>query len=114
MTPSSSTANSLASTASVVSDNAVTGTGSTVVTIPYAGVESPIVYTQHGTLAGTGPTITWAHSNTDAVSLTMAGDYMAGTMSGQLYNLGSALLDRFKTTGSNFSQSVTIASAGAV
>lgn len=111
--PLSSTANSLASTGGVVAEDAVTETSSTVVTIPYAGVESPIVYTQHGTLASAGPTITWAHSNTDAVSLAMAGDYMAGTMSGQFYNLGSALLDRFKTTGSNFSQSVTVASAGA-
>ncbi|HEX3635674.1 MAG TPA: hypothetical protein VHV99_09330 [Paraburkholderia sp.] len=59
------------------------------------------------------PTITWAQSNTDAVSQVMAANYMAGTMSGQFNNLGSALLDRFTTTGSDFSQSVTVGLAGA-
>jgi hypothetical protein len=72
------------------------------------------VYTPQGTLAGAAPAISWAQSNTsDAVSLAIAGDYTAGTMSGQFYNLGSTLLDRFKTTGSDFSQSVTVASAAA-
>jgi hypothetical protein len=69
------------------------------------------VYTPEGTLAGATPNITWAQTNTDAVSKVMADDYMSGTMSGQFYDLGGALLDRFKTTGSNFSQSVTAATA---
>jgi hypothetical protein len=111
--PSSSTANSPAPSASVVSKNPATGSESTIVTIPSASVESSLVYTPQGTLADAQPTVTWAQSNTDAVSIAMAGEYMAGTMSGQFYNLGSALLDRFKTTGSDFSQSVTVASAGA-
>jgi hypothetical protein len=108
LTPSSSTANNLASTAASSAD---AGIGSTIVTIPSPTVESPIVYTPEGLLAGTQPIITWAQSNTDAVSKVMAGDYMSGTMSGQFYDLGSALLDRFQTTGSNFTQSVTAAPA---
>jgi hypothetical protein len=108
LTPSSSTANNLAST---VASSADAGIGSTIVTIPSPIAESPIVYTPEGILAGAEPTITWAQSNTDAVSKVMAGNYMSGTMSGQFYDLGSVLLDRFKTTGSNFSQSVTAATA---
>jgi hypothetical protein len=108
LTPSSSTANNLASTAASSAD---AGIGSTITMIPSPIVESPIVYTPEGILAGATPNITWAQSNTDAVSKLMTGNYMSGTMSGQFYDLGSALLDRFKTTGSNFSQSVTAATA---
>ena len=114
VTPSSSKTNSIASTASVASDTAVGGSESTIVTIPSASLESPLLYTSQGSLIGGEPSVTWAQSNTDAVSLTMAGDAMSNTMSGQFYNLGSALLDRFKTNGSNFSQSVTIAGADGV
>lgn len=111
VTPSSST-NSLASTVRMAAGESPNNTESTVVAIPSPGVESLLVYSQQGTLANAEPITTWASSPTDAVSMTMAGDYQAGTMSGQFYNLGSALLDRFKTTGSNFSQSVTVSSAG--
>ena len=58
MTPSSSTTNSLASTARVASDDAVDGTDSTIVTIPPGSLESPLLYTPQGTLAGAEPTIT--------------------------------------------------------
>jgi hypothetical protein len=72
------------------------------------------VYTPQGILAGAEPVVTWAQSNnTDAVSMAMAGDYAASTAYGQFYNLGSALLDRFKTTGSDFTQSVTVSAPGA-
>jgi hypothetical protein len=111
LTPSAASSTSLASAASASSADAVVG--STIVTVPSPIVESPVVYTPEGTLAGAGATVAWAQSNTDAVSSVMAGDYMAGTISGQFYDLGSALLDRFKTTGSNFSQSVTVGGAGA-
>lgn len=110
--PLSNTANSLAATVRA-SQGAVAGSASTIVTIPSTIVAAPVVYTQQGILAGVEPTVTWAQSNTDAVSLVMAANYMAGTTSGQFNNLGSALLDRFKTTGSDFSQSVTVGSAGA-
>jgi len=43
----------------------------------------------------------------------MAEDYEARSISRQFQNLGSALLGRFQTTGSDFSQSVTVASTGA-
>lgn len=114
---SSSSANGLASAARVAAENAATGSASTIVTIPSPGVESPLVYTEQGALANVAPVTTWAHSGVDNVSMVMAGDYMSGAMSGRFYNLGSALLDRFKTTGSNFSQSVTVGpadSAGAI
>jgi hypothetical protein len=114
VTPSSSKTNSIASIASAASNTAVGGSESTIVTIPSASLESPLLYTSQGSLTGGEPSVTWAQSNTDAVSLTMAGDAMSNTMSGQFYNLGSALLDRFKTNGSNFSQSVTIAGADGV
>jgi hypothetical protein len=113
VTPTLGPATSLASPAGVEMENAAIGAESSIVTIPYPSVESPIVYTPDGTLAGAEPIVTWAQPSTDAVSKVMAGDYMAGTMSGQFYNLGSALLDRFKTTDSDFSQSVTVAAAGA-
>jgi hypothetical protein len=81
--------------------------GSTIVTIPSGG-ESPLLYTPAGTLTGADPTITWAQDNSDAVSKVMGTDFLARTMSGQFSNLGSALLDRFKTTDSSFSQSVSL------
>jgi hypothetical protein len=112
VTPLSNSANSLAATVRA-SQGAVTGSASTIVTIPSMIVAAPIVYTQQGILAGVEPTVTWAQSNTDAVSQVMAANYMAGTMSGQFNNLGSALLNRFTTTGDDFSQSVTVGSAGA-
>ncbi|WP_260858230.1 hypothetical protein [Paraburkholderia sp. BCC1885] len=109
LTPSASTANSLAASAATSADAVI---GSTIVTIPSPLGEAPLVYTPEGTLAGAAPVISWAGSNTDAVSQVMAGDYMSGTMSGQFYGLGSALLDRFNTTGSNFSQSVSATTPG--
>jgi hypothetical protein len=71
------------------------------------------VYTNQGVMDGTGSTVTWAQSNTDPISLLMAKDYEAKSFAGQIGGLGSALLERFQTTGSNFSQSVTVGSGGA-
>ncbi|WGS52126.1 hypothetical protein LFL96_28400 [Paraburkholderia sp. D15] len=103
-----------AALADVTSADIDAASPSTIVTIPSAVAESPIVYTPQGALLGLEPTTTWAQSNnTDAVSLAMAGNYTANTISGQFYNLGSTLLNRFKTTGSDFSQSVTLGSTGA-
>ncbi|MGF6574033.1 hypothetical protein ABH945_006155 [Paraburkholderia sp. GAS333] len=110
VTPSSGTT-SLASTVRS-SAEATANAESTVVTIPSLSVESPLVYTQQGILANVATTTTWASNPTDAVSMTMAGDYLAGSMSGRFTNLGSALLDQFKTSGSDFSQSVTVGSTG--
>ncbi|MFM0198605.1 hypothetical protein PQR53_01850 [Paraburkholderia fungorum] len=112
VTPLSNTGNSLAATVRA-SQGADTGTSSTIVTIPSLVVAAPLLYTQQGILAGVEPTVTWAQSNTDAVSLVMAVNYTSGTTAGQFNNLGSALLDRFKTTDSDFSQSVTVGSADA-
>jgi hypothetical protein len=86
---------------------------STVVNIPSPSVASPVVYTPQGVLAGLEAPVTWTQNNTDAVSRAMAADYTSASMYGQFYDLGSTLLDRFKTTGSNFSQSVTVGSAAA-
>ena len=112
-TSPSNTANSLASIGGAALADGNSGSGSTIVTIPSPSIESPLVYTQDGTLEGGASALTWAQSNTDAVSAVMAANYMAGSISGQFANLGSALLDRFKTTGSDFSQSVTFSSAAA-
>ncbi|HKR42566.1 MAG TPA: hypothetical protein VJU59_23325 [Paraburkholderia sp.] len=101
-----------ASTGSVASEEAAAESASAIVTIPSAGVESLVVYTPDGALGGAPPITTWAHDNTDAISQVMASDYLADSVSGQFHNLGSALLDRFMTTGSDYSQSVSVGSVG--
>jgi hypothetical protein len=72
------------------------------------------VYTSEGTLDGAATTFSYTNDNTDAVSSVMATDYTASSVFGQFQNLGSALLDRFQTTGSDFSQLVTVASTGSI
>lgn len=60
--------------------------------------------------------LTWANRSTDAVTAMMAGNYGAASLSGRLAGLGKALLDRFATDGSDFSQSVSataLAASGA-
>lgn len=111
VTPLSNATASVASVSTTASQESVTTSASTIVTIPsMIGVDAPVVYTPEGKLANVAPTVTWAQNSTDAVTLAMAGDYMSQSISGQFYGLGSALLDRFKTTGSDFSQSVNVAS----
>lgn len=52
--------------------------------------------------------MTTASDSRDAVTLQMLGSYStAQTMTSQFSGVGSALLDRFKTTGNDFSQSVS-------
>lgn len=99
----------------VVSANVIDGQSvarsspSTVVTIPSSiGVVAVETYTPEGTLAGATPTVTTASDSRDAVTLQMLGSYTAAqTMTAQLSGVGSSLLDRFKTTGSDFSQSIS-------
>jgi hypothetical protein len=106
LTPASSSANIPAPSAT---SSANPGTGSTIVTIPSRVDESFHIYMPDGTLPGAASIVSWASTSIDPVSNVMASDYMSNTMSGQFKDLGSVLLDRFKTTGSNFSQSVTVA-----
>ncbi|MBZ5790664.1 hypothetical protein K8353_11140 [Burkholderia contaminans] len=82
---------------------------STIVTIPSSlGVAVLETYTPDGTLAGVAPTVATANDSRDAVTLRMLGNYTtARTMTAQFSGVGSALLDRFKTTDSDFSQSVS-------
>ncbi|MEX3844483.1 hypothetical protein [Paraburkholderia sp. BR10882] len=85
---------------------------STIVTIPSAdGIAVLQTYTPEGTLTGTTPVSSWASDTSDIVSLRMMGNYAAQTMAGHFAGLGSALLDRFKTTGSDYAQSVSVSSA---
>ena len=85
---------------------------SAIVTIPSAsGLAVLQTYTPEGTLTGTAPVLSWASDNSDAVSLRMMGNYAAQTMTGHFAGLGSALLDRFKTTASDYAQSISISSA---
>ncbi|MGN8111296.1 hypothetical protein ACTJLB_25160 [Paraburkholderia sp. 22098] len=86
---------------------------SAIVTIPSASSFTVLeTYTPEGTLSAAMPTVSWASDNRDAVTLRMAGDYAAQTMAGRFAGLGGALLDRFKTAGSDYSQSVSVRSAG--
>lgn len=101
-----------ASTSSVASEEAAAESASAIVTIPSAGVESLVIYTPDGAMAGAPPITTWAGNNNDAISQVMASDYLADSVSGQFHNLGSALLDRFMTTDSDYSQSVSVGSVG--
>ncbi|PQV54066.1 hypothetical protein B0G83_101248 [Paraburkholderia sp. BL21I4N1] len=115
VTPLSNASASVASVSATASQESVTAAASTIVTIPsMIGVDAPVVYTPEGKLANVAPTVTWARSSTDAVTMAMAGNYMSQSISGQFSGLGSALLDRFKTTGNDFSQSVNVASTGGV
>jgi hypothetical protein len=86
---------------------------SAIVTIPFASSIAVLeTYTPEGTLSAAMPTVNWASDNRDAVTLRMTGNYAAQTMVGRFAGLGSALLDRFKTTGSDYSQSVSVGSSG--
>ena len=88
---------------------------STIVTISQAGsTSSPPTYSLPGKPAVAAPIVTWASSTNDAVTMTMAGDYGSQSLTNRFYGLGSALLDRFKTTGSEFSQSVQVTPAGSL
>ena len=110
---SSNPAAGVATTGSVESQDVDSGSPSTIVTIPSTSYGSSGVYTSEGTLDGAATTFSWTNDNTDAVSSVMAEDYEARSISRQFQNLGSALLGRFQTTGSDFSQSVSVASTGA-
>ncbi|KVN32232.1 hypothetical protein WJ63_05955 [Burkholderia pyrrocinia] len=104
-----------ASPVPVVSANAIDGrrvapsSPSTIVTIPSSiGVAALATYTPEGMLAGATPAVTTTSDSRDLVTLRMLGNYTtAQTMTGQFSGVGSALLDRFKTTGRDFSQSVS-------
>ncbi|WP_027779163.1 hypothetical protein [Paraburkholderia caledonica] len=86
---------------------------SAIVTIPSTSSITVLqTYTPKGTLSAAMPTVSWASDNRDAVTLRMAGNYAAQTMAGRFAGLGSALLDRFKAMGSDYSQSVSVGSAG--
>lgn len=88
---------------------------STVVTIPSTiGVVASPTYTLEGMLSIAAPTATWASDSHDAVTLRMKRDYEAKTMAGRFSDLGSVLLNRFKTTGADFSQSVSLTSTSGV
>jgi hypothetical protein len=85
---------------------------STIVTIPSAsGLATLETYTPDGTLASAPPVLTTTSDSRDTITYEMMGNYTAQTMAGHFYGLGSALLDRFKTTGSDYSQSVGVSSA---
>jgi hypothetical protein len=116
-TSPSNTASTVASTSADASQDAAAGSPSTVVTIPSPGSEPIIVYTQEGLMAGAtlgaAPTVTWAQGGTDPIALEMLKNFSAKTFSGQIQDLGTALLDRFRLTDNSFTQSVSFASAGA-
>ena len=112
VTPPSNTAATGASTSGGVPGESPAECASAIVTIPSAGVESLVIYTPEGAMAGAPPITTWAHDNTDAISQVMASDYLANSASGQFHNLASALLDRFTTTSSDYSQSVSVGAPG--
>lgn len=85
---------------------------SSIVTIPSANsIVALETYTPEGVLSGVAPTVSWASDSNDAVTLRMKSDYTAQTVAGHFAGLGSALLDRFKTTGSDYSQAVSVTSA---
>ncbi|WP_321896175.1 hypothetical protein [Paraburkholderia heleia] len=111
LTPLVSSVSPAAEAGSVASSLAALSS-STVVTIPSAsGLAVLQTYTPEGTLTGTAPLLNWAGDNSNIVSLTMMGNYAAQTMAGHFAGLGSALLDRFKTTGGDYAQSVSVSSA---
>ncbi|MGA7778880.1 MAG: hypothetical protein WCA85_14390 [Paraburkholderia sp.] len=114
VTQSSNAANNPASASSAAAQEAITPSPSTIVTIPSADYfESLETYTADGTLASAAPTVTWATNSSDSVTTRMMGDYMSQSFTGQFYGLGSEVLDRFKTTGSDFTQSVNVSSTSA-
>ncbi|WP_283147889.1 hypothetical protein [Silvimonas soli] len=69
-------------------------------------------YSAQGTVAFAQQTITtWKTDSKDAVSLLMAHNDQASSLSQRLKGLGAAVLNAFKTGSGNYSQSVTRASA---
>jgi hypothetical protein len=69
-----------------------------------------MVYTQEGLMGGAAPTLTATQGSPLGILSLLAEDLRAKSFSGQIQNLGSALLNRFRTDGSDFSQSASFVS----
>jgi hypothetical protein len=72
-----------------------------------ANAGGPLTYTMPVSTGGAS-FATWEYANSDAVSQVMAGDVTGKTLGTRFAGLGAALLERFKTSTSNFTQSVVI------
>ncbi|MFL9959468.1 hypothetical protein PQR65_39540 [Paraburkholderia nemoris] len=120
LSPGSLSLNSIGSTVSatklVTEETAATPESSTVVTIGQAGATSPLPeYSASPTNESTARTLTLANNSNDSIIMAMAGDVLSASLTNnKFYGLGSALLERFKTTGGDFLQSVQIAPANPV
>ncbi|CAE6820040.1 hypothetical protein R69619_06071 [Paraburkholderia nemoris] len=120
LSPGSLSLNSIGSTVSatklVTEETAATPESSTVVTISQAGATSPLPeYSASPTNESTARTLTLANNSNDSITMAMAGDVLSASLTNnKFYGLGSALLERFKTTGGDFLQSVQIAPANPV
>ena len=81
---------------------------SSIVSIP-SGNDDPTLqtYSPHGLLTSGLPPVVWTSDTSDSISALMKDDYTSSTMGGRFAGLGSALLDRFETTGDDYSQSVS-------
>jgi hypothetical protein len=105
--PSPATSTSTSSASKAAAQNSATPPSSAVVTLSQATPASPLqIYTSLGIQANAAPTETWESNSTDAVSTLMAGNYVNPSLASRFSGLGSALLNQFSSTGTNFSQSV--------
>ncbi|MEN4918392.1 hypothetical protein ABE485_06945 [Achromobacter spanius] len=94
--------------------SAVTTPSSTTVTLGQS-VTTPLTYTPQSASAAGAAGVTWERDAVDAVSTAIAATISSRSVAGRLEGVASALLDRFKTDGGNYSQSAKLpAAAGQV
>lgn len=103
------------STTGTESQSALGDSPPSIVTIPSPANETTPLYTPQGTANDTLITLVQATTSTemDGITSLMARDVLSNSLSGEFSNLGSALLDRFSSTGSDYSQSVSVLSGSA-
>lgn len=65
------------------------------------------------TLAQLSPTYAWERASSDAMSARLAGNVLTSKVGSRFAGLGAALLERFRTDGSDYSQSVIEVAPGA-
>ncbi|WP_043517508.1 hypothetical protein [Achromobacter arsenitoxydans] len=90
--------------------SAVTTPSSTSVTLGQ-GSATPLTYTPQTASAVGASGLTWERDAVDPVSTVIAATVSSRSLAGRLEGVASALLDRFKTDGGNFSQSVKLPQA---
>ena len=97
-----------AATAAAVGDAGTPSSPSTIVTLSAPPSAPKWTYTLPDTYQAAPVALRWKNSNDDPVNAVMASALSGNGTSGRFNALGAAMLNRFKTSGDDFSQAVSI------